>query len=444
VSSILADSSVVWSVAAAVVVLIFLSYFIRFRRRVTRDFRRKLEASELGIDRPVAQYPFVDPAICIGCGGCVEVCPQGDVLGMVRGTATVINGLRCIGIAYCENACPVGAIEVGLGDIKGRRDMPLLDAVYQSSVPGVYVVGELGGLALVRNAIQQGRTTVEHIANSAERAEADAEVLDVAIVGAGPAGLSAGFTAAALGLSYVIVEREQDLGGTVLKYPRRKMVLTEPMDIAPWGGLTKGEYEKEQLLEIFAGMVREAKLGVEFGQTVDGVHRDDGHFQLVASSKTYRARSVVLALGRRGTPRKLGVPGEALGKVMYRLSDAESYRGNKILIVGGGDSAVEAAVGLARQPGNDITLSYRKPKLVRVKAKNQKAIDELIAKGRVDARFNSQVVEIGADTVRLEVEGVEEVIDNEWVFVLIGGVPPFGFLKDVGVRFGGPAESAVA
>lgn len=434
------ESVLLWSAALLVVALAFLPYLVRFRRRLRLDRERKEEAAALGIDRPAAQFPYIDPLHCIGCGACVRACPEGDVLGLVGGTAVVVNGLRCVGHARCEEACPVGAITVGLGDMKSRQDVPLLDESWQTTVPGVYIVGELGGLSLVRNAVFQGRRVVEQIAERmrTEPAPPGDDLLDLVIVGAGPAGLSAGLTAGAAGLSYVVLEREESLGGSLLHYPRRKMVLTQPVELPPWGSLNREEYAKETLLELFEGMVRDHRLDVRFGEPVEDVRQEDGCFVLRSARGTWRARSVVLALGRRGTPRKLGIPGEELPKVMYRLIDAEGYQGQKVLVVGGGDSAAEAAIGLARQPGNEVTLSYRREKLVRLKKKNQDALDALLAEGRVKPLFSSQPAEIQPDRVRLRVGGETVEIENDYVFVFAGGVPPFDFLKKIGVRFGGP------
>jgi thioredoxin reductase (NADPH) len=434
----LSESVVLWSAALLLAALIVLPYLWRFRRRARRDRERKEEAVALGIDRPSAQYPYVDPLHCIGCGACVRACPEGDVLGIVGGTAVVVNGLRCVGHGRCEEACPVGAITVGLGDLKSREDVPLLDDTQQTTVPGLYIVGELGGLSLVRNAIFQGRKIVEHIAEILREEPTPDSVLDIVIVGAGPAGLSAGLTAGASNLSYAILEREETLGGSLLHYPRRKMVLTQPVELPPWGALTREEYAKETLLELFEGMVRDHVLNVYFGEAVEDVQRQDGTF-LIRSSKgtTLRARTVVLALGRRGTPRKLGIPGEELSKVMYRLIDAESYQGQKILVVGGGDSAAEAAIGLCRQPGNEVVLSYRREKLVRLKKKNQDALDCLLAEGRIRPLFSSQPLEIEPGRVRLKAGGDTVELENDYVFVFAGGVPPFDLLKRIGVRFGG-------
>ena len=431
----MSEPVLVWGAALLIAGLIVLPYLLRFRRRVKLDRERKEEAAALGIDKPAAQFPYIDPGLCIGCGACVKACPEGDVLGVVGGTAVVVNGLRCVGHGRCEEACPVGAIQVGLGDLKSREDVPLLDDHYQTTVPGIYVVGELGGLSLVRNAAFQGRRVIEQL----PRGEETPGVLDVAIVGAGPAGLSAGLTAATSGLSYAVFEREETLGGSLLHYPRRKMVLTQRVELPPWGSLDREEYSKELLLDLFEGLVRDHALDVRFGEAVQDVQREeDGTFTLrTARGEKVRTRAVVLALGRRGTPRKLGVPGEELSKVMYRLVDAEGYRDQRILVVGGGDSAAEAAIGLSCQPGNVVTLSYRREKLVRLKKQNQDALDALLAAGKVEPLFSSQPVEIGPDRVRLRAKDQEVEIPNDWVFVFAGGVPPFDFLKKLGVRFGG-------
>jgi thioredoxin reductase/ferredoxin len=436
------EAVLIWAVAGGIVSVVVVPYALAFRRRQRHDRERKLEASQLGVDRPAAQFPYIDPRMCIGCGACVAACPEGDVLGVVGGTATVINGMRCVGHARCQDACPVGAIQVGLGDLKSRADMPQVDEWNETETPGLFLAGEVRGLALVRNAIGQGRKVVERIAER-RRAEGPAPpgVVEVLIVGAGPAGLSAALSCVERGLSHLVLEQEEDLGGSLLHYPRRKMVLLQPVDLPLHGRLSREEYQKEHFLELMEGLVRDHRLHVRFGQKAKSVRRlEDGTFDVATADGTHRARTVVLALGRRGTPRKLGAPGEELPKVMYRLIDAESYRDQKLLVVGGGDSAVEAAVGLAQQPGNVVTLSYRRDKLVRIKKKNEDRLAPLLASGRVKPLFGSQVVEITPDRVRLRVGSEVSEIPNDYVFVFAGGEPPFEFLKQCGVRFGGVQE----
>ncbi len=438
------ESGLIWAASVTLVAGIVVPYAVRFRTRHRRDHERKAEAASLGIDRPTAQFPHVDASMCVGCGACVNACPEGDVLGIVGGTATVINGLRCVGHGRCEEACPVGAITVGLGDLRSRADMPQVDEWNETDTPGLFLAGEVRGLALVRNAVGQGRRVVERIAQRHRGAPAADGVVDVLVVGAGPAGLTAALACAERGLSHRVLEQEPDLGGSLLHYPRRKMVLLQPVDLPLHGRIESEELQKEHLLELMDGLVKEHRLDVRFGAKVAGVVRlPDGTFEVTGvAGEVHRARFVILALGRRGTPRKLGVPGEALPKVAYRLIDAESYRGQKVLVVGGGDSAVEAAVGLASQAGNEVVLSYRRDKLVRIKKKNEDRLAPLLASGRVTPLFGSQVVEIRPDSVRLQVGDDVRELPNDYVFVFAGGEPPFEFLKQCGVRFGGTPAAA--
>ncbi len=431
----------VWTVALGVSALIVGGYLTMVRRRHRVDGQRAAEAERLGIHRPTGIFPFIDANICIGCAACVRACPEKDVLGIVGGLAVVVNGARCIGIGQCAQACPVGAIELAMGDLKGRADVPRLDERNQTDVPGLFVAGELGGLALIRNAVGQGRDTVRWIAHqlAAERPQPSADPLDLAIVGAGPAGLSAALSAVEAGLSYTVFEQQSSLGGTIYNYPRRKLTHTQPVELPLYGALCKGEYSKEDLLQLFGGLVAEHGLRVRFGEKVLEVVRDDGLFHLFTAGGAFRARKVLLALGRRGTPRRLGVPGEELSKVMYQVRDAEEYRGKRILCVGGGDSAVEAAMGLARQKGNEVTLSYRGESFNRIKHKNLELLTTLIRRGRVQPLLRSEVTTIENGAVRLRAPDGELSLANDYVFVLIGGELPYPFLRRAGVRFGADA-----
>jgi thioredoxin reductase len=435
--------SLIWAAAAAVVAAIVVPPFVSYSRRSSRDAARKAEAVRLGIDRPTAQFPYVDASRCIGCGACVDACPESEVLGIVGGTATVVNGLRCVGHAACEKACPVGAIEVGLGDLKSREDVPLLDDWLETSVPGLFVAGELGGLALIRNAVAQGRRAVERVAvRSRALGRPPAGVLDLVVVGAGPAGLSAALFALESGLRAAVLEQETSLGGTLLHYPRRKLVLVQPVDLPFRQRLRRDEYSKEDLLELLQGLLARARLDVRFGERAAELAREDGLFSVATQKGLVRSRFVVLALGRRGTPRKLGVAGEELPKVLYRLVDAESYGGQRVLVVGGGDSAVEAAIGLAR--ANEVTLSYRREKLVRIKARNEQRFGALVARKAVRLELSSVVESIEERAVRLRTPAGTRSLANDFVFVFAGGDPPFELLRRAGVRFGGRAASAAA
>jgi thioredoxin reductase/Pyruvate/2-oxoacid:ferredoxin oxidoreductase delta subunit len=432
------QQGLIWLLVIALIAIVFVPYVRRFRRDQAAAAERKQEASRLGVDRPRAQYPMVDQSQCIGCGACVSACPEGDVLAVVWGAAEVVNGERCVGHGYCETACPVGAIKVGLGDVTSRPDLPVLSPHNETTVPGLFIAGELGGLSLIRHAIDQGRRVVTEIVRRLETRAADGP--DLIIVGAGPAGLSAALTAIEHRLSYLLIE-EHELGGTLTHYPRQKLVMTQPVEIPLYGWLKKEEYSKEELVDLWQSIATEYHLNIVTGERIESIRREQEMLKLTTGRAEYAAPFVVLSLGRRGTPRRLGVPGEELPKVVYQLVDAQAYRNKQMLVVGGGDSAVEAAVGLARQPGNTVSISYRKSRFFRVKKKNEDTIGRLIDQGRIRALFDSQVVEIRPHSIALTApEGVIE-IPNDFVIVQVGGIPPFEMLKAAGIAFGGEAHT---
>ena len=431
----------IWGIAILIVLLIVLPYTIKFHRRRVEDRKRYAEARRLGVHRPRAQYPYIDPSICIGCGSCVEACPEGDVLGLVGGQAVVINGLRCVGHGECEKACPVGAIQVGLGDLKSRNDIPYTDEAGETTVPGLYLAGEIRGYALIRNALKEGEHVVHAIAERINRYPP--APLDLVIVGAGPAGIAAALTANSLKLRLLVLEQENDLGGSLLHYPRKKLVLTQPIEV-PHSGikLKRQEYTKEELLETFQNIIERQGIPIEFSKRVKSIqHKPTGLHIYIEDGEVIKTRTAVLAVGRRGTPRKLGVPGEDLPKVLYKLIDSQQYRGHRILVVGGGDSAVEAAIGLAREGFNQVWLSYRREKIVRARQRNVERLKSFIEKGWITPLMPSNVREIRPEDVILDTPEGVKTIPNEYVFVLIGGNPPFEFLRKCGVKFWAEIEA---
>ncbi len=433
----LLERSLIWTVVLAAVATYVLVYTVRFRRSRAQAARRLEQNHELGMDRPLGQYPLVDSNRCIGCSTCVDACPEGDVLGIVSGRAVVINGARCIGHGECAEACPVGAIRVGLGDITKRDDIPLLDEDHQTTVPGLYIAGELSGFALIHNAVQQGVATARAVDRSLKaEGPRGPDRLDLVVVGAGPAGMTAALTALESGLSCVVLD-QQGAGGTILQYPRRKLVMVQPVEIPGYGLLDRREYSKEDLLEIWERLHRTRGLDIRVGVRVTGIQGERGNFQVQTGGESFSCRRVILALGRRGTPRRLNVPGEDLPKVAYKLIDAEAYKGRRVLVVGGGDSAVEAAMGLAHQPDCQVTLSYRKPELLRIKQRNAERIAPLIRDGRINFLGATNVTAIKEDVVTLEGPDGPVILPNDEVFIMAGGIAPFGLLRGMGVCFGG-------
>jgi thioredoxin reductase (NADPH) len=424
---------------ALVLLLPVVSHIRRTRKRETAALAAARRAGAAG-EGPRAQHPRVDISHCIGCGACVEVCPEGDVLAVVAGKAAIVNGHKCIGHGLCAEACPVGAIEIVMANPSLAADLPRLTPEFETNIPNLFIVGELGGLALIKNAVNQGRdcvdTVARRLAQPGARRPASGGVRDVCIVGAGPGGLSASLRAIQRKLSYVTLE-QAELGGTVAKYPRQKLVLTSPVEFPIYGKFKKLRLSKEDLLKFWQKVHREAGLSVRTGERVDSVQRDpEGVFTVTTTRGQYRARTVILALGRRGTPRKLEVSGEDLPKVMYSLIDAETYTNARILVVGGGDSAVEVAMGLAHQRGNTVTLSYRKEAFTRIKERNAKHLQQYQKSRKLEVIFSSVPVEIRERTVVLEVGGRRREIPNDFVWVLAGGTAPNEFLQRIGVQLG--------
>jgi putative YpdA family bacillithiol system oxidoreductase len=444
-----------WMYAAfGVLLLLLISSHVRGMKKKEAAARAAAERGKMFSEGPRAQHPHIDATYCIGCGACVEVCPEGDVLAVIGGKAAIVNGHKCIGHGLCAEACPVGAITIVMASPSVGADMPALSREYETNVPNMFIVGELGGLALIKNAVNQGRDCIDTIAGrlpKIKRGRPTPGVHDVCVVGAGPGGISASLRAIERKLSYVTLEQDE-FGGTVAKYPRQKLVMTSPVEFPLHGKFSKLKISKEELLRFWNKLHGRAGLHVNTFEKVEDIQRGAGGMFTVRTPKgQYRAWTVILALGRRGTPRKLDIKGEDLPKVMYSLIEADAYTGAKILVVGGGDSAVEAAMGLAYQKGNQVTLSYRREAFSRIKERNAQRLPECTKSGRLKVIFNSQPVEIREKSVLLEVAGQVREIPNDYVWVFAGGTPPNEFLQKVGIQVGqrdltreGTAEAKVA
>jgi thioredoxin reductase/NAD-dependent dihydropyrimidine dehydrogenase PreA subunit len=426
----MSDTLLVALVAIALIGLVLWPFYRRQRNleRVTAEAEEL--ARRYGLHEPVSLHPAVDVGACIGTGNCLSACPEGDVLGMRHGQAFTVSPARCIGHGLCERACPTEAIQLVFGSTKRGVEIPRIKQNFETNVPGLYIVGELGGMGLIRNAFEQGRQCIEGIA-AAGRGPANA--LDVVIVGCGPAGLSASLHCLHHDLRFVTLERE-DIGGTVRYYPRKKIVMTSAVKVPGYGTLDFREISKEELIGIWEDIVRRTSLHVDTGVTVSGVTRDpDGCFTVISAGGTHRSRRVVLAIGRRGVPRKLNVPGEDLPKVIYSLREPEVYQRDRVLVVGGGDSAVEAALALSDQPGNQVTVSYRGERFHRIKPGNQTRIEDAIRRNRVRVLWNTNVVAIEEKSVTYR-NGSTATLPNDVVAVFAGGELPFKFLESCGVK----------
>ncbi len=373
---------------------------------------------------PLTLHPVINPDICIGSLSCLKACPEGDILGIVDGSARLIEADHCIGHGRCAAECPVDAIKLVFGTSERGVDLPMVDEYFESSRPGVHVVGELGGMGLIRNAVTQGTQVGERLAATAPR-RSGAEVV---IVGAGPAGLAAALALKAKGRSFRVLE-QGTLGGTIANYPRQKVVMTEPLQVPFLGKVSKRRISKEELLGLWQHALQKAQIRVDEGVRVLGIDGNDGQFRVQTDKGYVDCGKVVLATGRRGTPRKLGVPGETLAKVTYRLIDAEQYGRSEVLVVGGGDAALEAAIQLAEQGGAKVSISYRGDSFARCREANRAHIEKLVAATRVRALLNSQVDRILDKEVALTVSGKQVTLRNDYVIVNIGGELPLEFLS---------------
>jgi thioredoxin reductase (NADPH) len=411
-----------------------VALYVRRQRRIDEHHRRTQEDSiAAGMTEPASLHPIIDDSLCLGCGACVKACPEQphhEVLGLIGGKAALVGPTDCIGHGACKIVCPFDAITLVFGTERRGLDIPVLKPNFESNVPGIYVAGELGGMGLIKNALTQGRQALEAIAEATVKRPG---ALDVLIIGAGPAGLAASLAAKKLGLKYQTVEQDS-LGGAVFQYPRGKVVMTAPVELPIVGKVQFRNTSKEELLEFWTQACKGNELKISYKERVESIENKDGAFHVKTSTQQYVASAVLLGIGRRGTPRKLGVPGEELPKVVYRLIDPEQYRGQQVIVVGGGDSALEAAASIAELGDTSVVLSYRGDAFQRAKQRNRQRVDQASAKGQLKVLLNSQIREIRTDSVLLQQSGQEIKVANDAVIVSAGGILPNDFLKSIGIK----------
>lgn len=417
-------------------VIVFI--YLRKLKTASKEVEAKIEqAKEDGLHEPISLHPVIDLGTCIQSGACVEACPEKDIIGILNGGGTLIKASNCVGHGACFHACPVEAISLVIGTEKRGVDLPHVSEDYETNVPGIYIAGELGGMGLIKNSVDQGRSAVENIINKGYKRDFTSK--DLIIIGAGPAGIAASLTAKKHKLDFLTLEQDT-IGGTVYTFPRAKIVMTAPMNLPLYGKVKLYNTSKSELIDLWNDALSKNEISIQEKTKVEEIVPMNGHFLVkTMQGEEYKTKNVLLAIGRRGSPRKLGVQGEMTEKVAYRLLEPEIIQDKKILVVGGGDSAVESALLLADQ--NRVTLSYRKDKFSRIKPKNREKILDAIENGKIDMKYNTNLTKIEKPKITLkDSNGEEAVLENDLVYIFAGGELPTQFLRKAGVeitkRFG--------
>lgn len=415
-------------------------YQIALREKQHKKAKQKLKkAIESKLDEPVTLHPEIDPELCAGCGTCTRSCPEGDILSLINHRAALVSPSKCVGHGECERVCPMNAISLVFGTKTRGMDIPRLTRDYETNVPGLYIAGELGGMGLIRNAVKQGFLAASHAINHLKEGTETTDY-DVIIVGAGPAGLSASLTAIANKKKYLCIE-QNSFGGTVYNFPRQKIVMSHPLQL-PIVGLKKfdsNKTSKETLLAYWNEVKNKTGFKVTENTKFEALEKVGNIFKVTHSSAgntvTHTAKNVILCMGVRGSPRRLGVQGENSSKVTYNLLDPEQYQNKSIVVVGGGNAGVEAAQMLSSEKyKNKVHLLIRGDKFDRCNEENINKITSMKNKQLLEIWFNASISEILADKVHVKVKEDNVILKNDYVFVFAGAEMPHKFLMSLGVK----------
>lgn len=429
---LLLEQIITYSVVIIFTLTVIIIY-LRRKNKASKIVSEKIRKAKLeGLHEPVSLYPVIQINDCIQTGACIAACPEKDILGIVNGKATTVNASQCIGHGACFHACPTQAITLCIGTEKRGVELPHVNHNFETNIPGIFIAGELGGMGLIKNAVEQGKQAVENIVKSSKTKHS--AKYDLLIVGAGPAGISASLTAKKHKLKFITFEQDS-LGGTVFTFPRSKIVMTSAMNLPLFGKVKLTETSKSELLDLWNQALSKNDISINENTKVESIVPQNGHFNVTTlTGEQITTKYVLLSIGRRGTPRRLNIRGENSEKVAYRLLEPEEIEGKDILIVGGGDSAVESAMLLAEQ--NNVTLSYRKEAFKRIKPKNSELIKNAINQGRVDVRFNTNPIDINTNEVILTSgkNGDKVSLKNDLVYIFAGGELPTQFLHKVGLK----------
>lgn len=385
------------------------------------------------MNEPLTLHPEVDLSLCVGCGSCTKVCPEGDILKLINHKSVLVSPSKCVGHGECETACPMNAITLVFGTKTRGMDIPRISANYETNVPGLYIAGELGGMGLIRNAIKQGVAAAKHALKTLPTA--GSEVFDLLIVGAGPAGLGAALASIDAKKKYLCID-QNTFGGTVANFPKQKLVMSAPAELPLVGAMkfAKNKVSKEDLLEFWHEVKKKTGFQLQEKVAFISLEKVAGIFEVKTSKGLVKAKKVILAMGVRGSPRKLGLPNEDLPKVAYNLVDPEEYQGRDICVVGGGNAGVEAAQYLARASlKNRVRLLVRGEQFDRCNDENKRIIEELAAAGLVTIQYSAAVKEISKEALVIEAKGALQKVPNDYLFVFAGADLPSKFLMSLGI-----------